>query len=73
MKSDSVVHQDWDNSQEFVADYINLAAKMFQGTFANDPKFRNVPIIPGIGNHDTYPIDQLDFAPTYSWLLNNVS
>jgi hypothetical protein len=67
------VHQDWDNSQEFVAGYIRFVANMFDATFSPDARFAKTKIVPAIGNHDTFPIDQLDVPPKYGWLLSNVT
>lgn len=63
---DDTPHDDWKQSQAYNLNYISTVHNALSKTF--DPW----TVLPTLGNHDTYPVDQVKVGE-WSWLLEPVA
>ena len=66
---DNTSHNDWNNSNEEVANATLLITQMIKEALQG----QDIPIYPSLGNHDTWPVDVEDFSkPTSNYIINHV-
>jgi sphingomyelin phosphodiesterase len=64
---DDPAHDDFSQSRESNLFRIEVLSDLF------DKYFPNKLVYPSLGNHDTFPVDQLDVPPRNQWLLSTVA
>ena len=61
---DNPCHRMWKQDREIVLNVTNRVTKYFQEYFPT------TPVYPLIGNHDTFPVDEMPPPPDSQWLLD---
>ncbi|KAL0491659.1 sphingomyelin phosphodiesterase A [Acrasis kona] len=61
---DSPSHADWEYSKEYNLKYMNVLHDTMRESLGS-----SILLLSAIGNHDTYPIDQFDAGPRFSWYM----
>lgn len=64
---DSVPHDLWMQNRTYNLEYVRVLNNAFLDVFGVE-----TPVVPILGNHDTFPVDQVD-PNGWSWLLDPVS